>query len=60
MTKCTSRDYHVFIKRFFKFQICPDFSPKALKKVLELLYTGETRVGSHERRLLDEMNDVMR
>ncbi len=37
--------------------ICPDFSSQALKKVLELLYTGETQVECLE--LIDDMYDVI-
>jgi hypothetical protein len=44
----------------FTFQICPDFSADAIQKVLDLINTGSTLVGSEDENLIQEMKEIFK
>jgi len=44
----------------FTFQICPDFSADAIQKVLDLINTGSTLVGSEDEGLIQEMKEIFK
>ena len=41
------------------FQICPDFLPAALEKILDIVYTGKTTIGQHDKPLFEEMKSIV-